>query len=172
MRILRAESRKRMHHGEAVILFAAAGTAFAISAAAVEEIRNTSGLQPLRAAHLGPKFAKFKHTLERDGRTYFVVDASEHFHAPPTRHTRLLVLRASPVAILADGIDRMTEIANLHALPRAFTGDERHWYRGLAVLKDNVVPVVNADAFLSRAECTVLKAEVEKMVAAEGMVAG
>jgi len=161
-----------MHHGEAVILFASAGITFAISAAAVDEIRNTSGLEPLRAGHLGPKFSKFKYTLERDGRTYFVVDANEHFHALPTRHTRLLVLRASPTAILVDGIDRMTEIASLHALPRAFAGDERNWYRGLAVLKDSVVPVVNADAFLSRAECTILKAAVEKMGAAKGVVAG
>ncbi len=172
MRIVRAETRKRTHHGEAVILFAAAGTTFAISAAAVDEIRNTSGLEPLHAAHLGPKFSKFKYTLERDGRTYFVVDANEHFHAPPTRHTRLLVLRGSPTAILVDGIDRMTEIASLHALPRAFSGDERHWYRGLTVLKDSVVPVVSADAFLSKAESTVLRAAVQKVGAGKGALVG
>lgn len=172
MRIVRAETRKRVHHGEAVILFAVAGTTFAISAAAVDEIRNTSGLQPLRVGQLGPKFSKFKYTLQRDGRTYFVVDGNIHFHALPTRHSRLLVLRASPTAILVDAIDRMTEIASLHALPRAFTGDEREWYRGLAVLKDSVVPVVNADAFLTRAESTVLTAAVDRMDAGKGAVAG
>ncbi len=171
MRIVRAETRKRVRHGEPVILFAVAGTTFAISAADVDEIRDVSGLEPLPPAHLGPKFAKFKHTLQREGRTYFVVDANTHFRALPTHHTRLLVLRGAPAAVLVDAIDRMTEIAALRPLPNAFTGEERDWYRGLAVLKDDVVPVVDASAFLTKAESTVLKATLEKQ-AAKGAVAG
>lgn len=171
MRIVRAETRKRVQHGEAVILFAVGGTTFAISAADVDEIRDTSGLEPLRPAHLGPKFAKFKHTFQREGRTYYVVDANTHFHILPTRQTRLLVLRGAPAAVLVDAIDRMTEIATLRALPKAFSGEERDWYRGLAVLKEDVVPVVDAGTFLTKAENTVLKAASEKQ-AAKGAVAG
>ncbi|HVP43253.1 MAG TPA: chemotaxis protein CheW [Terriglobales bacterium] len=171
MRIVRAETRKRVHHGEPMILFAVGGTTFAIAAAEVDEIRDLSGLEPLHPAHLGPKFAKFKHTLQRDGRTYFVVDANTHFRVLPTRHTRLLVLRGAPAAVLVDAIDRMTEIASLRPLPKAFAGEERDWYRGLALLKEDVVPVVAPGAFLSKAEGIVLKAALEKQ-AAKGAVAG
>jgi len=50
----------------------------------------------------------------------------------------------------------MTEISALYALPHAFTGQERQWYRGLAVLagtdgQPEVVPVVNPDAFATAA---------------------
>lgn len=171
MRIVRAETRKRVHHGEPVILFAVGGTTFAIAAADVDEIRDAAGLEPFRAGHLGPKFAKFKHTLQREGRAYFVVDADIHFHVLPTRHTRLLVLRGAPVAVLVDAIDRMTEIAAIHPLPKSFTGEERHWYRGLALLKEDVIPVVDATAFLTKAESTVLKSAFEKLTA-KGAVAG
>ncbi len=172
MRIVKAEHRKRASRGESVILFSVAGTTFAISAGAVDEIRSVSGLEPLRTGFLHPKYSKFKFKLERDGRTYFVVDANTHFHILPTNHDRLLVLRDRPAAVLVDAIDRMTEISALQALPRAFSGEEREWYRGLAVLKDTVVPVVEPDAFLSKAESTVLKAATQKVSLARGAVAG
>ncbi len=171
MRIVKAESRKRAHRGESVILFSVAGTTFAIAASAVEEIRSVSGLQPFSAGYLPAKFSKFKYRLERSGRTYFVVDANTHFQILPTNHDRLLVLRDRPVAVLVDAIDRMTEIAAIHPLPKAFAGEERDWYRGLAVLKEDVVPVVEAAAFLSKAESTVLKAAWEKQ-GTKGAVAG
>ncbi len=172
MRIVRAEAKKRAHHGEAVILFAVGGTTFAIAAARVAEIRDTSGLEPLHTGYLHAKFSKFKYKLQRESRTYFVVDGATHFHMLPTRSTRMLVLRDSAAAVLVDAIDRMTEISTLHALPRAFTGDERTWYRGLAILKDDIVPVVNADAFLGKAEATVLAAAVGKVSVAKGVAAG
>lgn len=155
-----------------MILFSVGGTTFAISAAAVEEIRGVSGLVPLRTGYLHAKFSRFKYKLERDGRTYFVVDSNAHFHILPTRHDRLLVLRNRPAAILVDAIDRMTEISSLQALPRAFNGEERIWYRGLAVLKDAVVPVVDPDSFLTKAESTVLNAASGKVSIARGAVAG
>ena len=171
MRIVRAENRKRLHRGEAVILFSVGGTTFAIAAAAVDEIRDLSGLEPLRVGYLNAKFNKFKYTLLREGRTCFVLDAATHFHLLPTRPSRLLLLRHLPAGVLVDGIDRMTEISALHALPRAFTGEERDWYRGLAVLKDNVVPVVKPEAFLTKAESTVLNAAVGKVSLAKGAAA-
>ncbi len=154
-----------------MILFSVARTTFAIAASAVEEIRSVSGLQPLPAGYLQPRFSKFKYRLQRDGRTYFVVDANTHFRILPTNHDRLLVLRDRPAAVLVDAVNRMTEIAAIHPLPKAFTGEEREWYRGLAVLKEDVVPVVDAAAFLTKAECTVLKAVLEKPPA-KGAVAG
>lgn len=154
-----------------MILFAVGGMTFAISAAEVEEIRSVSGLEPLRGGFLPAKFSKFKFRLQRDERTYFVVDANSHFGIPVSNHDRLLVLRERPAAVLVDAIDRMTEIGAVHPLPKAFSGEERDWYRGLAILKEDVVPVVNAGAFLTRAESTVLRASLEKQVA-KGVAVG
>lgn len=158
MRITRTEKKARARRGEPVILFNVGPVTFAIAADAVDEIRNLDGLAGMNCGYLHTRLSKFKYTLERGPRTYFVVDANLHFHMLPSRATRLLVLRGSPAAVLVDSIDRMTEIATLHALPRAFQGEERQWYRGFAVLQDRVVPVVKPEAFLSKAEFTVLKA--------------
>lgn len=158
MRISKTEKKTRPRHGEPMILFNVGPVTFAIAANAVDEIRNLDGLAPLKSGYLHTKLSKFKYTLERDERTYFVVDANLHFHMLPSRATRLLVLRGAQAAVLVDSIDRMAEVAVLHALPRAFQGEEQHWYRGVAVIKDKVIPVVNPDAFLSKAEFTVLRA--------------
>lgn len=96
--------------------------------------------------------AKVKHTFRKHGLDYFVVDSNYHYRLLPSKAGRLLVLRDLPVAITADSIDRMTEIGPTVSLPKAFRGEERQWYKGLTVVDDNVVPVVNAESFLSPAE--------------------
>jgi hypothetical protein len=63
-----------------------------------------------------------------------------------------LMLRQIRVAVLVDKIERMAEISGLHALPRAFVGAERQWYRGLAYLEDQVIPVVSPLGFLTSQE--------------------
>jgi hypothetical protein len=55
------------------------------------------------------------------------------------------------------------EITVLHALPAAFTHEERIWYRGLAIVNGAVVPVVNQGAFLSRGELAVLRSGLERL---------
>jgi hypothetical protein len=40
----------------------------------------------------------------------------------------------------------------VYALPRAFIGDERRWYRGLAYVEDHVIPVIEPTGFLTREE--------------------
>jgi hypothetical protein len=55
----------------------------------------------------------------------------------------------------------MQDLAAIHALPAAFSGEERRWYRGLAVIKGKVIPVVNESAFLSKAEAVLLAAAAE-----------
>ena len=147
---------------EGVILFSVGGFQFAIAAGAVKEIRGTSGLRDFAQAGVAP-VKKLRFTLERDGATYFVVDAQRHFHLPQSSPGRVLILHDSLVAVLVDSTDRMMDISALHALPRAFTQDERVWYRGLAVVDGAVVPVVNPAAFLSKAEQDVLRVEQERM---------
>lgn len=148
---------------EDVIVFVVGGFRFAIAAAAVKEIRSMDGLQPFTLGGISVQIAKLKYTLERSGTTYFVVDGAQHFQLLPSRPSRVLILRGSPTAVLVDETDRIMEISVLHALPRAFTRDERSWYRGLAVVNGAVVPVVNHHAFLNRAEMEILRAGLERV---------
>jgi chemotaxis signal transduction protein len=171
----RREQRKQTaRRGEAMILFAVAGNTFAIAATAVDEIRNLDGLRP-RAYSQAMRVAKVRHLLHRDSKTYYVVDANTHLNMLPSKPTRLLVLRDCNIAVLVDRIDRMAEINAIYALPRAFAGDERRWYRGLALMNaegrlDNtdVVPVVNPQAFLTAAEVQVLEASLKVAKSAVG----
>jgi chemotaxis signal transduction protein len=148
---------------EGVILFTVAGYKFAIAAGAVKEIRGMEGLHPFTLGGISERIGKLKYTLERDGTTYFVVAAGAHFHLPASQPSRVLVLRNLPTALLVDSTDRMTDISALHALPRAFTQDEREWYRGLAVVGGEVVPVVNPGAFLSKNEQEILNTGLERV---------
>ncbi len=159
MRLPRTQTRRLSGPArEAVILFAVSGVMFAIAATAVDEIRNSEGLQPLLASPLAlARLAKVRYRLQRNRHTYYVVDAAYHFHLLPTPLPRLLILRRRPVAVLVERIDRMAEIERLCALPGAFQGEERRWYRGLALIADErgetqVVPVVNPEAFLNEAD--------------------
>jgi chemotaxis signal transduction protein len=147
---------------EDVILFTVGGFKFAIAASSVSEIRSTAGLQKFSA--VGSRMTgKVDYTLERDGAVHFVVNVARHFHLPAGGPTRVMVLRHAPAAVLVDSTDRITEISMLHALPLAFNREERTWYRGLAVLNDEAVPVVNPSAFLSKNEIAALRGMTEKM---------
>lgn len=148
---------------EDVIVFAVSGFKLAIAAGAVKEIRGMEGLHPFTLGGISAQIAKLKHTLERNGTTYFVVDAAQHFLLPPSHPSRVMVLRNMPTGVLVDSTDRIMEISALHALPPAFTHEERGWYRGLAVVNGQVVPVVNHAAFLNRAELETLRAGLERV---------
>jgi chemotaxis signal transduction protein len=143
---------------EAVILFAIGEFKFAIAANAVREIRGLEGMERTANGPAPSLPAKASFILQRDGTTYFVVDGAKHFHLAAGNPQRLLVLRQSPVAVLADSADRIVEISVLHELPLVFTGEERDWYRGLAIIDGDVVPIVNPGAFLSTHEQSVLTA--------------
>ena len=146
-----SERKNRRHQlCEAVILFTVGPTRFAIAASAVEEIRSREGLEPLTS--LRGRTTGVRHTLTRRGRRHFVIEADMHLAMLPCKLDRVLVLRRSDAAILVSAIDRMQEIHALYALPRAFRGDERRWYRGLALLHDGVVPVFDTASFIEKAE--------------------
>ena len=164
--------RLRRRAGETVILFSVGGAKFAIAASAVDEIRDLAGLQKLVLGTLGQKFAKVKQMLERQGQRYFVVDACEHFHLAMARPTRLLVLRHALAAVTVNAIDCMLELNAMQALPRAFSGEERDWYRGLALINGRVIPVVRPEAFLSKAEVILIEASLRGREAGARAVAG
>jgi chemotaxis signal transduction protein len=147
--------RPGLHEG--VILFSVGGFKFAIAAGAVKEIRGMEGLNHFSLGGISGRMEKLRYTLERGGITYFVVDAARYFRLTQASPARVLILSNSSTAVLVDSTDRMIDIFALHALPRAFTGEERVWYRGLAVVNGEVVPVVNPGAFLNKAEQEVLR---------------
>jgi len=170
MKISKAEPRRAAARaGETMILFVVGGVTFAISANAVDEIRELTDIQVLPSAIPHQKLTKVRHTLRRQGRRYFVVDAGTHFQMPSTQPTRLMVMRNSPAAVIVDGIDRMQEVQSIQALPEAFSGEERLWYRGLTLIKGKVIPVVHAEAFLTKAEATLLNASMRASEVAKRM---
>ncbi|HEY2498251.1 MAG TPA: chemotaxis protein CheW [Candidatus Angelobacter sp.] len=148
---------------EDVIVFAVGGFKLAIAAGAVKEIRGMEDLHAFTLGGISAQIAKLKYTLERNGATYFVIDAAQHFQLPPSHGSRVMVLRHTPTGVLVDSTDRIMEISALHALPPAFTHEERGWYRGLAVVNGIVIPVVNHNAFLNRAEIEILRAGLERV---------
>jgi chemotaxis signal transduction protein len=147
----KAKSR-RARHPEQMILFAVASRMFAIAAAAVQEIRSTDSLAGSANEIEHSEIPKVRHTLERSHQTYYVVNAGVHFGLPITRPTLVLILRQLRVAVLVDRIERMAEIGAIHALPRAFAGDERRWYQGLTYVDDHVIPVIQPAGFLTSDE--------------------
>ena len=70
----------------------------------------------------------------------------------PSPAALIFLLRKTRVALLIDGIEKMTTMTRLQALPSAFCNEERQWYRGLTVLDQSVIPVVSPDGFLTDEE--------------------
>ncbi len=58
-------------------------------------------------------------------------------------------MRRTRTALLIDGIEKMTTMTRLQALPMAFCHEERDWYRGLTALDQAVVPVIKPEGFLT-----------------------
>ena len=143
---------RQTHHPETVVLFAVANQMFAIAADAVQEVRSTDSLAGSAMEIEQMEIGKVRHTIERARRRYFVVNAGMHFGLPVTRPTLVLILRNLRIAVLIDRIERMTEIASVCALPLAFAGDERRWYRGLAKVDDMMLPVIEPGGFLTHDE--------------------
>jgi chemotaxis signal transduction protein len=147
-----AAKSHRARGPQTVVLFYVANQMFAIAADYVQEIRSTDGLAGSAYEIENPELPKVRHTIERNHRTFYVVNAGMHFGLPVTRPSLVLILRQFRAALLVDRIDRMADIPGVHALPLAFAGDERRWYRGLAYLDDSVIPVVEPTGFLTPEE--------------------
>jgi chemotaxis signal transduction protein len=144
-----ASNPRRGRHKETVVLFIVANQMFAVAADSVHEIRSTDSIAGAANEIDNPELPKVRHTLDRSGRTYYVVNAGMHFGLPVSRPALVLILRQFRAALLVDRIDRMAEIPGVYPLPLAFTGDERRWYRGLAYLDDSVIPVIEPKGLLT-----------------------
>jgi chemotaxis signal transduction protein len=141
---------------EQIILFRAGNQLFAISSASVQEVRSVDSLAGAAAEINEASLAKVRHAIRWSDRNLYVVNASLHFGLRATPAALIFLLRKSRVALLVDGIEKMTTMTRLQALPGAFCHEERTWYRGLTVLDQNVIPVVNPGGFLTAEEISLL----------------
>jgi chemotaxis signal transduction protein len=150
-----------------VIVFEVAGRMLSIPAGEVLEIRSTDSLAGEASAFEPAEFPWVRHTIEREGALYYVVNLGALFGLARTRPTLVLFLRGAHCALLVDRIERMDAISWLFALPRAFTGKERNWYLGLALFEESVVPMLNAQGILPPEQLARLEAQaVPRLVGA------
>ena len=145
---------------EQIILFRVSGHIFAVSSASVQEVRGVDSLSGVarEISQPQPGLRKVKHFVRRGEYSVYVVNAAMHFGLPPAPPALVFVLRGARTALLIDGIEKMTSMTRLQALPLAFCHEERAWYRGLTALDQTVVPVVKPDGFLTPDELFMLDA--------------
>jgi chemotaxis signal transduction protein len=143
---------------EQIIVFRVSGQLFAVSSASVQEVRSVDSLGGATTELSQPGLRKVRHVLRRGGKPVYVVNGAMHFGLPAAPTSLIFVLRRTRTALLIDGIEKMTTMTRLQALPRAFCHEERQWYRGLTSLDQSVVPVVAPEGFLTEEELALLDA--------------
>ena len=144
-------------HTEQIILFRVSGQLFAVSSGSVQEVRSVDSLAGSATEISAPGLKKVRHIVRRGDKSLFVVNGALHFGLPLTSGLLVFVLRRTRTALLIDGIEKMTTMTRLQALPQAFCNEERSWYRGVTALDQNVVPVVRPEGFLTSEEIALLE---------------
>jgi chemotaxis signal transduction protein len=157
---LAAPPKHRPVRSEQIILFRVSGQLFAVSSASVQEVRSVDSLAGAAAEIASPALKKVKHIVRRGDKSLYVVNGAMHFGLPLTPGSLVFILRRTRTALLIDGIDKMSAMTMLQALPQAFCHEERQWYRGLTALDQTVVPVVNPEGFLTAEELALLDASM------------
>jgi len=147
---------------EQIILFRVSGQLFAISSASIQEVRSADSMSGGATEISAPGLRKVRHVLRRGDRSLFIVNGAMHFGLHAAEGAQLFVLRKTRTALLIDGIEKMTTMTRLQALPLSFCHEERQWYRGLTALDQTVVPVVHPEGFLSPEELTLLDAALSE----------
>ena len=154
---------------EQIILFRVSGQVFAVSSASVQEVRGVDSLSGAAKEISQPSLRKVKHVVRRGENSVYVVNAAMHFGLPPAPPALVFVLRRTRTALLIDGIEKMTSMTHLQALPLVFCHEERGWYRGLTALDQTVVPVVKPDGFLTPDELFLLDAALSQEAETEAI---
>src|SRR5204862_2114859 len=155
---LATPAKARPAKTEQIVLFRVSGQLFAISSASVQEVRSADSLSGGATEISAPGLRKVRHVLRRGDRSLFIVNGPMHFGLHAAEGAQLFVLRKTRTALLIDGIEKMTTMTQLQALPLSFCHEERQWYRGLTALDQTVVPVVHPEGFLSPQELALLDA--------------
>jgi chemotaxis signal transduction protein len=155
-----APAKARPVRTEQIILFRVSDQLFAVSSASVQEVRSVDSLSGSATEITVPGLSKVRHIVHRNEQSLYVVNGGMHFGLPPTPGALVFILRGTRTALLVDGIEKMTAMTRLQALPHSFCNEERLWYRGLTALDQNIVPVVNPEGFLSQEELFLLDASL------------
>jgi chemotaxis signal transduction protein len=155
---LASPPKHRAARSEQIILFRVSGNIFAVSSSSVQEVRSVDSLAGSATEFSQPNIRKVRHFVHRGDKTLYVVNGAMHFGLPVTPAALVFVLRKTRTALLIDGIEKMSTMTHLQALPFAFCHEERLWYRGLTALDQNVIPVLNPDGFLTPEELALLDA--------------
>lgn len=148
---------------EQIILFRISGQIFAVSSASVKEVRGVDSFSGAATDITVPGLKKVRQVVQRGDRSLFIVNGAAHFGLHPSPGMLIFVLRKTRTALLVDGIEKMTTMTRLQALPQSFCHEERHWYRGLTALDQTVVPVVHPEGFLKADELELLDAALPRM---------
>jgi chemotaxis signal transduction protein len=152
---------------EQIILFRCSTQVFAISSSSVQEVRSVDTLAGSPVEINEPTLPKVRHMFRWREQNLFVINGAVHFGLRPSPASLIFLLRRSRTALLIDGIEKMTTMTRLQALPAAFCHEERVWYRGLTVLDQSVIPVVSPEGFLTADELFLLDAFVSRMAVPE-----
>jgi chemotaxis signal transduction protein len=145
---------------EQIILFRVSGQLFAVSSASVQEVRSVDTLSGVAKEISQPSLRKVRQIVRRGENSLYVVNGALHFGLPASRAALVFVLRRTRTALLVDGIEKMTTMTRLQALPGAFCHEEQDWYRGLTAIDQTVVPVVKPEGFLTLDELALLDASL------------
>jgi chemotaxis signal transduction protein len=137
---------------EQIILFRVSGQLFAVSSASVQEVRSVDTLAGAAKEIAQPDIRKVRHIVQRGEHSLYVVNGAMHFGLPASPAALVFVLRRTRTALLVDGIEKMTTMTRLQALPQSFCHEERDWYRGLTAIDQTVIPVVKPEGFLTPEE--------------------
>ena len=120
-------SKARAPRAEQIILFRVGGQLFAISSASVQEVRSVDSLTGTTQEIPQSAVRKVRHTIRRGDATHYVVNGTIHFGVQAAAASLIFFLRHTPTALLVDGIEKMTSMTYLQALPQAFCHEEREW---------------------------------------------
>jgi len=152
---------------EQIILFRVSGQLFGISSASVQEVRSVDSLAGVSSDINQPTIRKVRQVLHRGDKSLYVVNTAIHFGLPVSSAGLVFVLRKTRTALLVDAMERMATMTRLQALPLAYCHEERRWYRGLTALDQAVLPVVDAQGFLTEEEFSLLDASFAAQNASE-----
>ena len=153
-----APAKSAPTRSEQIIVFRIGSQLFAVSSASVQEVRSSDSFSGASTEISAPGLRKVRHVVRRGDRSLFIVSGALHFDLPPSPGTLAFVLRKTRTALLVDGIEKMTSMTRLQALPQSFCHEERQWYRGLTAIDQTVIPVVHPEGFLSAEELALLDA--------------
>jgi chemotaxis signal transduction protein len=160
MRLASQPAKPASGRTEQIILFRVSGQLFAISSASVQEVRSVDSLAGVSADVNQPAVRKVRQVLQRGDKSLYVVNTAIHFGLPVSSAGLVFVLRKTRTALLVDAMERMATMTRLQALPLAYCHEERRWYRGLTAFDQTVLPVVDAQGFLSSEEFALLDASL------------